>query len=304
MGIDLKISGWLLLIALICGGAELEATAGSDRSMRWFEKAPGSNAKGVALVVHGLNLNPDRMVNLIRALNTSGISAMRLSLRGHGDNFETVPGMELADARMEAFKTVSQRIWSEEFLQAYQKTRQLQRTLEVPLFLIADSFGALLALELSLNAPDVEFDRTVLFAPALSLHKRTSILRLLSPFPRFVLPSLSPKFYIANRGTPLAAYAVVFDTLARFEASLGPKINLPTLVFIDPEDELVSFEGLRTMIKQHQLNRWRIHQVSKDKKSAATKIHHLIIDPASVGQPAWDRMVKAMQSHLLNPQTF
>jgi hypothetical protein len=44
--------------------------------------------------------------------------------------------------------------------------------------------------------------------------------------------------------------------------------------------------------------------VSKDKKSAATKIHHLIIDPASVGQPAWDRMVKAMQSHLLNPQTF
>lgn len=304
MGIDLKIPGWLLLIALICGGPELEATAGSDRSMRWFEKTPGGNVRGIALVVHGLNLNPDRMDNLIGVLNASGISAVRLSLRGHGDNFETVPGMDPADARMEAFKSVSHQIWSEDFTRAYQKTRQLQRKLEVPLFLIADSFGALLALELSLNAPDVEFDRAVLFAPAVSLHRRNSIIRLLSPFPRLVLPSLSPKFYLANRGTPLAAYAVVFETLARFEESIGPGINMPTLVFIDPEDELVSFDGLRKMIQQHQLDRWRIHHVSKDKTSAATKIHHLIIDPASVGQPVWDRMVKAMQSHLLRSQPF
>ena len=61
MGIDLKIPGWLLLIALICGGAELEATAGSDRSMRWFEKTPDGNVRGIALVVHGLNLNPGKL---------------------------------------------------------------------------------------------------------------------------------------------------------------------------------------------------------------------------------------------------
>ena len=304
MSIYLKIPGWLLLIALICSGAEFEAAAGPDRSIRWFEKAPDSDTKGVALVVHGLNLNPDRMVNLIGVLNTTGISAMSLSLRGHGDNFDPVPGLDLADARMEAFKSVSRQIWSEDFLQAYQKIRQLRRKLEVPLFLIADSFGALLALELTLNEPDVEFDRMVLFAPAVSLHKRNSIIRLFSPFPRFVLPSLSPKFYKANRGTPQAAYAVLFETLARFEQSIGPKINIPTLVFIDPKDELVSYERLRKIIRQHRLDRWRIHHVSKDKSSAATKIHHLIVDPASVGQSTWDRMVKAMQSHLLRPHSF
>ena len=304
MGFRLKIPGWLLLIVLFCGSAQLEAGTGSDRKMRWFDKAPDSNLKGIALVVHGLNLNPDRMVNLIRVLNTMGIGAMQLSLRGHGDNFDPVPDMEHADARMEAFKTVSHQIWAEDFLQAYQETSQLKRELEVPLFLIADSFGALLALDLSLNESDVEFDRMVLFAPALSMNGRNFIIRLLSPFPRFVIPSLSPKFYKANRGTPQAAYAVVFDTLARFERSVGQKINIPTLVFIDPRDELVSYLGLRAMIKQHKLDRWRVVRIDKDETTAATGIHHLIIDPASVGQSTWNRMAQAMKSHLLRPQSF
>ena len=304
MGFRLKISGWLLLIALVWGGAQLEADTGSDRSMRWFDKAPDSNLNGIALVVHGLNLNPDRMVNLIRVLNTMGIGAVQLSLKGHGDNFDPVPGMEEADARMEAFKTVSHQIWADDFLQAYHQTSQLKHELKVPLFLIADSFGALLALDLSLNESDVEFDRMVLFAPAVSLHGRNFIIRLLSPFPRFVVPSLSPKFYKANRGTPQVAYSVVFDTLARFERSVGQKINIPTLVFIDPKDELVSYLELRAMIKQHKLNRWRVFRIDKDKTTSATGIHHLIIDPASVGQANWNRMVRAMKSHLLRPQTF
>jgi hypothetical protein len=144
----------------------------------------------------------------------------------------------------------------------------------------------------------------VLFAPAISLRKRNSIVRLLSPFPRLVIPSFSPGFYKANRGTPQAAYAVVFDTLARFEKSIGPKINIATLVFIDPEDELVSYKGLRQRVREHQLDRWRIHSVTKDEATAATRIHHLIIDPASVGQGTWNQMVRAMLAHLLRPQAF
>ena len=306
MGFDLKIPGWLLLTALIWGGAGggLDAATGPDRSMRWFEKAPDTAARGVALVVHGLNLNPDRMVNLIRVLNTSGIGAMRLSLAGHGDNFQPVPGLDPAEARMETFKTVSYRMWSQDFLQAYRKARQLKHELRVPLFLVADSYGALLALALTLSEPDVDFDRMILFAPAISLKKRNFIVRLLSPFPRLVIPSFSPGFYRANRGTPQAAYAVVFETLARFETSIGPKINIATLVFIDPGDELVSFDGLRQLVRKHRLDRWRIHRLTKDQENAATKIHHLIIDPASVGQSTWNRMVRAMLSHLLRPPAF
>jgi pimeloyl-ACP methyl ester carboxylesterase len=304
MGWGLKIPGWVLLMALICGGAEPAAATGPHRSTQWFEKAPATDARGVALVVHGLNLNPDRMVNLIRVLNTNGVGALRLSLTGHGDNFMPVPGLDPDEARMETFKTVSHRIWSEDFMAAYRKSLQLKHQLKGPLFLVADSYGALLALEVSLNVPEVRFDRMVLFAPAVSLHKRNSIVRLLSPFPRLVIPSFSPGFYQANRGTPLAAYAVVFDTLARFQKSIGPKINIATLVFIDPEDELVSFEGLRQLVRKHQLDRWRIHRVTKEKGRAATRIHHLIIDPASVGQSTWNQMARAMLSHLLRPHAF
>ncbi len=298
MGLRLKIPGWLLLIALACAGPQPGAAADLDRSMRWFDKAPDRNLIGVALVVHGLNLNPDRMTNLIRILNTMGIGALQVSLKGHGDNFEPLPGMALADARMEAFKSVSHQIWADDFLKAYRYIMQLRPDPDVPLFLIADSFGALLALDLSLNEPDVEFGRMVLFAPAVSMRGRNSLIRLLSPFPRFVVPSLSPGFYKANRGTPQTAYAVVFETLARFERSIGPKINIPTLVFIDPKDELVSYEGLRALLKQHELDRWRVFRVEKDMTTAATRIHHLIIDPASVGQSTWRGMMERMHRHL------
>ncbi len=295
-------SSLLIMLVWACMGAE--SSAASNRSVRWFDQAPGTPVKGVALVVHGLNLEPDRLLNLIRVLNAGGVRALRVSLQGHGDNFMPIKDLDKTEARLESFKTVSYQIWSQEFLQAYRRIQKFAQERAVPLYLIGDSFGALLALELFLNETEVKFDRMVLYAPALSLHGRNAIIQLLNPFPKLVLPSFAPHFYRANRGTPQLAYAVVFETLARFEKSIGPKINIPTLVFIDPKDELISYKGLRKLIQTHQLDRWRIQHVSKDKDTAATRINHLIIDPASVGQSTWKRMVKAMQSHLLRPQTF
>lgn len=269
------------------------------RSMRWFDQAPGSPMTAVALVVHGLNLNPDRMANIIGVLNASGIGALRVSLQGHGDNFTPVNGMDDATARMQAFKSVSYRIWAQELLQAYRRAHRLSTRNDVPLFLVAHSYGALLALELMLSEPEVRFDRMVLFAPALSMHGRNHIIRLFNFLPQWVWPSFSPEFYLANRGTPQAAYQAVFETLARFEKEIGPKINIPTLVLIDPKDELISYQGLRELAKNQKLDQWRFHYITKDKATATTRIHHLLITPAAVGRSTWKEMIGRMQNQLL-----
>jgi alpha-beta hydrolase superfamily lysophospholipase len=156
----------------------------------------------------------------------------------------------------------------------------------------------LIALDLFASCPQVGFDRMVLFAPALKLHARSHLIRLLAAFPSLVIPTLSPPDYLANRGTPMAAYAAVFDTLASFRENIGPKINVPTLVFIAPRDELVSANGLRQLTARRRLDRWRIVEVQKDAPGRAGRIRHLIIDEAAVGKANWRKMTTEMLAHL------
>ena len=57
-----------------------------DHSTRWFYSDTPGELRGVALVIHGLNLRPDRMQPIISKLTKSGIDVLGLSLRGHGEN--------------------------------------------------------------------------------------------------------------------------------------------------------------------------------------------------------------------------
>ena len=86
------------------------------------------------------------------------------------------------------------------------------------MFLTAFSLGSLIGLDLFAFNPDVQFDRMVLFAPAIKVHGIIFLERVLSPFPRLVIPSLAPESYLSNKkGTPIAAYNALFDGLDRRE---------------------------------------------------------------------------------------
>ena len=138
----------------------------------------------------------------------------------------------------------------------------------------------------------------VLLAPALTMRPRNNLLRILSPFPRLVIPSLAHASYLANRGTPMAAYNALFEMVDHLEKNLNPKINVPTVVFIDKQDELISFSGLREMLRHQKLNQWKIVPVKKDSRTAEIKMHHLIIDQASLGQQMWKEIVESTILHL------
>jgi len=270
-----------------------------DKSMRWYQAANPEKISAVALVVHGLNLRPDKMESIITLLTDSGIDVLNLSLRGHGRNYTGKTHIDSAKARLEAFKTVSYQLWIDETHRAYHIVRERSAQKKLPLFFVGFSLGGLMGVDLFASYPDVYFDRMVLLAPALSMHAINYTAKLLSLFPRLVIPSFTLADYRANNGTPMAAYNSVFEAVKHFNKNVNPEINVPTLIFIDQQDELISYGGLKRLVKNKQLDQWKFHHVQKGKTGVKEKMRHLIIDEPSVGKDMWQEMRIAIIDHLL-----
>ena len=273
--------------------------AAVDKSMRWYQAANPDKIFAVALVVHGLNLRPDKMESIITLLTDSGIDVLNLSLRGHGRNYTGKTHIDSAKARLKAFKTVSYQLWIDETYRAYHIIRARSAQKKLPLFFIGFSLGGLMGVDLFASYPEVYFDRMVLLAPALSMPAISYTAKLLAPFPRLVIPSFTLADYRTNNGTPMAAYNSMFEAVKHFNKNVNPKINVPTLIFIDRQDELISYRGLKRLVKNEQLDQWKFHHVQKGKTGVKEKMRHLIIDEPSVGKDMWQEMRIAIINHLL-----
>ena len=283
-----------------------ELIARQDHCARWFKPTSSKKPVAVALIVHGLNVRPEMMEPVIAILNSAGIEALNVSLRGHGGNFMrrgSPPADEKRD-RMESFKSVSYFLWLNEVHQAYLKVMLRGRKLGVPVFFVGYSLGGLLGCDLLAAKPGVHFDRMVLFAPAITL--RPSIgyhLKPLAPFPDFVIDSDAPESQRANDGTPVAGYTALFDAIRDFEANLGPRLNVPTLIFMDEEDEFVSRELLQEFIHDNGFNRWEIAAVAKDNATDATISHHMILNEHSLGTGMWKEIAERIRAHFAPAST-
>lgn len=269
-------------------------------AIRWYKPQDLEKIRGVALVIHGLNLRPDKMQAIISGLTHSGIEVLRLSLRGHGDNYTHQDGITEDQARLETFKSVSFPLWMNEAFLAYTEAQKRSAAIKVPLCFVGFSVGGLIGLDLFLSQDDVHFDRMVLFAPAIKLHSFHYLARLLSPFSRLVIPSLSPDSYLSNKkGTPIAAYNALFEGLQQFENLVSRKINVPSLIFIDENDEFIPLRALKDLIQEQELSRWELHIVEKEAAARQNSFHHHIIDAPSTGPTVWKNIMQSTLNFLL-----
>ena len=279
--------------AIVKGQSENDAN-------RWYRSHDRGAIRGVALVVHGLNLRPDKMLPIISGLTKAGIEVLQLSLRGHGENYPHHEGIDADQARMNAFKTVSFPLWINETYLAYTQVKSKAAQIEAPIYFVGFSLGGLIGLDLLASHQEVQYDRMVLFAPAIKLHGIHYLARILSPFSRLVIPSLAPDDYLSNpEGTPVAAYNALFEGLQQFESHASHKINIPTLIFIDEEDEFIPVGGLKELIKEKNLDLWKLHIVEKGTMADKDTFHHHIIDEASTGNTVWNDMMESTISWLM-----
>jgi esterase/lipase len=268
-------------------------------SMQWFYSDTQTGLKGVALVIHGLNLRPGRMKPIISELTGSGIDVLGLTLRGHGENYNHSNDTEEDQARLDAFKNVSYRVWMNEAHLAYLQLKDRGAEKKVPLFLTAFSLGGLIGLDLFASNTEVKFDKLVLFAPAIRLHPIIYLERIFSPFPRLVIPSMADKTYLANeKGTPIAAYNALFDGVDHFNQNAGKKLNVPTLVFIDKQDEFIPLGKLKKLVAEKKWTQWQFYVVEKDRTAADERFYHHIIDASSTGNAVWREMMATAVAHL------
>jgi alpha-beta hydrolase superfamily lysophospholipase len=257
------------------------------------------NSKGVALVIHGLNLKPDKMDSIITLLTQFDIDVLKMSLSGHGKNYTPKLHSGTGRARMETFKRVSFRLWREETYKAYDIAEKMSREKSVPLFLVGYSLGGLMGVDLFATWSAAYFNRMVLLAPALNLHILYYAAKFLLPFPKLVIPSFSPASYRANFGTPVAAYRALFETIEHLHQNMTSKLNVPTIVIIDPKDELVPYQRLEKTIKSRNFDHWKFHLLKKSVKDAKKIPHHLIIDESTAGNDSWNKMKHLIIRHLL-----
>ncbi len=243
----------------------------------WFD-ANRSNCRGFAVVVHGLNNNPQALDPLCKSLAAQGYSALRVALSGHYTG-----SMDLGKASCSKWLNDIEAAWSE----------AKGRSSGLPVHCVSYSTGALMCMH-AVGKGVLSFKRMYLLAPPIVVQPAVKFLPLLFPFSVFgaALPSLAPKDVRLHTWTPLAAYRALFQAIRKLKGKeVGRRLAaVPTTIAVDPRDEFVSMDGLRCWQHDMLLERWRLEAVYSDGQAANFR-RHLLISPQRMGERTWNHML-------------
>ncbi len=263
----------------------------SEDFTKWhFTQNP--SPKGVAIVHHGLNLKPSKMNQVVGILNELGIDVLNVGLFGHRGNTDEM-------------KNVTHERWISDSYHTYCLASKHAQSKNLPLYFVGFSIGALIYESMMSNTTHynlgtpVVFQKAVLFAPAVALTFKTQLLRLITFLPNStIIPSMSNEDYRANSGTSIGAYEVLFKTKSEMLESQLKQSNIPTLVFLDPEDSLIDQKELEEIKKTNSLSQWSIAFVNTDEGPLEKTYHHLIVVEEALGKNQWKRVTEAIKTHL------
>lgn len=296
------LTTFVLLLGTACAGypsevtresltdIQLQALASPQTGSHWWH---AEDPQAVALVVHGLNLRPTAMNDIAWLLQQAGADVLTISLSGHAVELDE-------DSRLLQFREADFGVWQADVARGVAMAEERARELQRPLYLVGFSLGGLLSADyLSLRASldGVQVDRMVLFAPAIVLRWSSYALMPFQVFPDIFLPSVAPELYRANDYAPASAYLSLYDGVRLIRDSAKDGLNVPTLLFMNPRDELVSDNGLRDFINHSGLSRWQYVEVQKSGGAGAT-LDHLIIGPHSLGEETWQQVSHQMLEFL------
>ena len=184
--------------------------------------------------------------------------------------------------------------WYEELRYVYCLAKNKAEEQQVPLIFLGYSLGALVGAYLIVKSEGLHsFSKQILLAPATATRRTSSWIKSTFIFPdSWKIPSFSPDGYRMNKSLPIKAYKILFH-YQQFIISSGFKyVNIPTLIFIDPKDELISIGRLKEYIRRFDLSEYQIVKLLSHMKDRQAKIHHLIVDDATMGKENWDRFLE------------
>jgi pimeloyl-ACP methyl ester carboxylesterase len=224
-----------------------------------------SNSSLKLILLHGLNNNLDCFFPLRDALNERGFDCVLVTLPGHGDDRDL--GRNLSSAIEDL-------------------DRQLQPHLQEPYYVVGFSMGALLFqvwLEEKKRLPPKS---QILLAPALKIKR----MKIVSALMRLLPGSLPLKSFMPEHGRRRSAlYVWEYRTLIEGILAFKDRFLAPTLILIDPKDELVDAQALK-----------RLHSntvfVERPQLKGAGH-HHLLFHPDYFTPEQWKDFLAFFASH-------
>lgn len=232
----------------------------------------------VVMVVHGLNLKPNAMDSINKLLEKHDYTVIPISLQGHANQDE--------EQRLQNFEQVTPQKWLKDIGQGFKKAKDLNKG---DIHFVGFSLGGLLGVY-ALAKDEVDFKKMILLAPAIKIRTKSYLLQIFSWWNELTFPSFSPKKYKANWGTPMSAYNSLFQIIEEVDQLPQNKVNIPTLVISDPEDNLTDPEQIKVWIKQNKLYNWKQIKVKQRPQNEYIFNHHLIIDKYTAGLHTWDKI--------------
>lgn len=259
------------------------ATVYADFAWVFMNNDHSKDIKAVCLILHGLNLKPAKMDNWVSVLKEHGCLSIRMELSGH-------------DGNKDSMKKVTHEKWRDDFnIHALKAQKEADR-LNVPLYFLGFSLGALMGVDFQSSHP--LFKKMVLIAPAIATPWYAKAFRLFHIFGQgMLLPSRSPKNYQANFGTSLAAYEALFYIKNSLENKNFSMTNIDTLVIMDKHDELVPLKKVRKIIEKNRLSKWQLIIVNNQFAHDNFGFRHLLVDEDAVGLKLWQDITKRVLKH-------
>ncbi len=281
----LAICLWLSACCDLFGQGQRQ---GSIAQLSELRLAQQPRTRGVFIVAHGLNQRPDTMRDIVQLLRELGFHTYRLSLRGH-EKFEneTFPASSWIDDINNACSDVTTRFP------------------RIPVYILGYSLGGLVATHAIDAQTACQPASMILIAPALSLRNFVQTGYSLSVFPQLTIsvPNVAPSLYRRFDQTPLFWYQNLFSLYSKTRTLRSPARlrSIPTLIFANPRDELVSLAGLRNWISANDLEpAWAIDVVRPQPRNPFTP-EHVMIDPRSLGEGEWQHLSNSVRAFLHTP---
>jgi len=247
--------------------------------------ASKGSPRSISILVHGLNEKPSTMDSIGKILEGRGSEVLRVALTGHRGDRGT-------------FAKVTRTRWLKDLKAAYDVAEARAANLHLPLYYVGFSLGALLGLDLLTSSNKVHYDKMVLFAPPIETRIPRWFVRCVGSVfgPNFEIHSFGSKERRAHRATPVAAYLAAVNSMSNLEKNGLSRANIPTLVVIDPDDEVVKYSKILSVIKQYQLKNWQVLEVNHRHTLLPSIWYHGVQNEPALGMTEWAKVSLHIQA--------
>lgn len=258
---------FLFILSLLAPYAAVSSPIACEK---WFP-AEGAT-KAVVVVTHGMNMQPSCMDALAADLARQGFEVYRPAFSGHCAGHGDYLHVKAAD-------------WEGDARRVHKTATLRAEALKKPLYLLAYSFTSLV---FQTMAKELPFAKRAYLAPPFATKFWYPVVRWIAgTFPDYSYGTLNPHCAANSRSSGRSLLALE-EFLQKWHAGAGKGDPTPLLAFAEPEDELVSFDGVKAEVAAN--GRWRVESISNRGHTLPKSYHHLIVDEPSLGTSEWNRL--------------